>query len=112
METNFVHQLIDQENSTAVAGKDVFALARAWNRVGIKPRAGIAHHDQHSAVLIAGDNTLDHLRWIFLRTMNDRVGQCFGESEFYVIFLADSTVHAAYHFHDVANYGVYGAPLG
>jgi hypothetical protein len=58
---DFVHQLVDQVNASAMIGINIFALARIGNLAGIKTWAGIAHYNQDPMLVVAGYVAFDNL---------------------------------------------------
>ena len=78
MEPDLIHQLIDQENSATVVRIDIFSMAGIGNFCGIKTGAGIAHHNQHPLLRVAGNIAFHRFRRIAARSMDDGVGQSLG----------------------------------
>ncbi len=73
VELDFIHQLIDQVDAAAVAGKNVLAGAGVGKLADIKAGAGIAHHDEHAVRFVAGHIAFDNLGGIRVRAVYDRI---------------------------------------
>ena len=76
-EFHLIHKLVDQENTTSMVGINILTHRTGRNRARVKPVSWIAHHDDDAAFLVARHQALHNLGGIFLRAMNDRVGQRF-----------------------------------
>ena len=112
VELHLIHQLVDQKNSAAVIGKKILAHGAAGNRAGIESRPGIAHNDQHAAVLVARHQALDDFAGVFLGAVHHGVGQRFLQGEFDGVFLAVSAVHLPDSLHHLFHYRVHGLAVG
>jgi hypothetical protein len=60
MKLDFIHQLIDQVNATAMTRVDILAMAGIGNLGGIETGAGIAHYDQDSLLVVTGHVAFDN----------------------------------------------------
>src|SRR6185369_13713996 len=54
-ELHFIHELVDQKDSTPMIGIDAFALQRVGDFARLESGAGIAHHDQDAFVFVANN---------------------------------------------------------
>ena len=52
-EFNFIHQLIDQENSAAMIRVEILSHGATGNRLWIKALPGVAHNDQKDLLRVA-----------------------------------------------------------
>src|ERR1700739_1018769 len=74
-ERDFVHQLIDQINSTAVSGLEILRGERIGQRAWDESLTRIAYHDDHVRGLGAGYAALYFLSRIVVASVDDRVGE-------------------------------------
>jgi len=104
LETDLIHQLIDQENSSPVVGVHILAHQGIGNLHGIKAGAGVFHHDEKTVFLIARNAALHFFGGIVLTAMENGVSQRLAQRRFNLKFLAGSAIHAAGHLHDALNH--------
>src|SRR5690242_16876598 len=74
-ERDFVHQLIDEIDSTAVGGLEILLGERIGHRAGDETLARIAHHDDYVGRFGASDAALHFLAGIIVAAVDDGIGE-------------------------------------
>lgn len=112
LESDFIHQLVNQEDAAPMMGIDVLAVQRVGNFDRIEAGTGIADDDQQAAFFIAGHATLYFFRRVVVAAVEDSVGQGLTERSFNLKFLASSTIQAPGHFHNALDDGTDACRVG
>ena len=112
LELYFIHELVNQEDTAAVIGVNILAVERVGDAEGVEAGTGIAHDDEHAAVVIAGDTALYLLLGIVFATVYDGVGKGFADGGFDLKFLAGGAFQAARHLHNAFYHRTDGGRVG
>jgi hypothetical protein len=103
-ELHLIHQLIDQKDSTAMIGVNIFSDDWVWDALRIETGAGVSNHNQNAPLLVASDIAFHRFVGISLRSVYNGIGQGFGQSQldgvffsFNAFLVADYTHDALYH---------------
>ena len=78
---------------------------------GIKPLARIAHNDEDAALLVASHQALDDFVGIFLRAVNDCIGQRFLQRQFDRVLFAVHALDLVDRFHDLLHDWIHGLAI-
>ena len=74
-ELHFIHQLIDQKDSTPMIGINIFSDGASGDAFGFKTSTRIAHHNEYAALLVSAHQALHCLGVIFFSAVNHGVRQ-------------------------------------
>src|SRR5215469_14360770 len=112
LKADLIHELIDQEDATSVVGIYILAHERVGQFFRLEAGARVANHNEHAALLVAGDATLYALGGVVLAAMEDGVGKGLAQGGFDLKFLAGSTFHTPGHLHDAFHHRTDAARVG
>lgn len=112
LETNLIHQLVDQEDATAVVGVNILAFEGIGNLHRIETTSRISHNNKKPMLFVARDATLDLFGGIVFAAVKNGVGKCLAKGGFDLKFLAGSAIHAPRHLHNALNHRTDGGWVG
>lgn len=81
LETDLIHQFIDQEDTSPSLGKNILAHDRTGNRIRVKTLPGVPYHDKDSTLFVAADANVHKLVRIVTTAIEYGVGQGLSQSQ-------------------------------